>query len=202
MRLASHRRGFTLIELLVVIAIIGVLVASLLPAVQKVRDAAQNAQSAIRLKQIGLAIQHYEAAPHGRLSAGDEESAGSTRIGSLPITDTILTGLGWRTFWCRQIRNRCSRWRMNGPIADSHALVSVGRLLEPICRSPTKPGAGDSRRFMDLPDGHAATHLQHPNYYGGLYGLPSSPMSRWAAFGRTSKKAVQNGVIPPQAGSS
>src|SRR4051794_13984101 len=133
MRPSGNRRprGFTLVELLVVIAIIAVLIGLLLPAIQRVREAAWCTQCQNNLKQVGLALSGFEA-DRGVLPPGGVrlKPTDTNLLINLtgPVHPTLGNNQGWVPFLLPYIEQGAiaSGYQLNVPWYDNTAASSAG----------------------------------------------------------------------------
>jgi prepilin-type N-terminal cleavage/methylation domain-containing protein len=143
----SHRRsGFTLIELLVVIAIIAVLIGLLLPAVQKVRDAAARMQCQNNLKQIGLAWHnHHDVFGYFPTSGARwwDDANGPIPSKSTPspfVLDLTTQQAGW-TFQILPYIEQENLWRLS-PLGNNNGTNRNDQIASTAISTYTCPARG------------------------------------------------------------
>ena len=204
---SRQRGGFTLIELLVVIAIIAVLIGLLLPAVQKVRDAAALTQCKNNLKQIGLAVQMHAESMGAFPSGGKDWTSDRLMNGSTPADYTTQTW-GWG-YQILPYIEQDNLYRIapgvlpadgtSGPLGDiAIASTPVKTYICPTLRGPTifpysQSGWSPTVGFRAMTDyaGNAGTwgNNNNPNPGGGSFDGPFVPSANY------SKKKVTNSTI-------
>ncbi|MCS7160902.1 MAG: DUF1559 domain-containing protein, partial [Gemmatales bacterium] len=171
-----RRRAFTLIELLVVIAILGLLMALLLPAIQRVREASNRMRCANNLKQIGIALHSFQ---------GDFKRLPPGGIVDLGPTGNSLGGWGssWIVFLLpyTDMQSLFEKFLFQGGSGWSTAnnYQQANRVSMPLYRCPSTPW---SEWTTTAPVGGVS--LQRTNYVG-IAGAPSNLIpnyndTRWA----------------------
>ena len=163
-----RRSGFTLIELLVVIVIIAILIGLLLPAVQKVREAAARAQCQNNLKQIGLALHNFHGT-YKRFPSGIMVPVKTNQSGAItnpppacpkpPIPNLFAS-------WLTSILPFMEQQPLYSQILTSSQNLTLRDYS--YCGSPTAPGTTVIPTYICPSDNVPETVIQYTTFYFGV----------------------------------
>ena len=201
--LPTRRRAFTLIELIVVIAIISILMGLLLPAVQRVREAAQRTTCKNNLKQIGLAMHNYHSVYGSfppafnyidELNVAMNSSARSydrPNPKSAPIPDR--PGWGWGAFILPYIEQD-ALWRQidfSLPVEQfQFTSVRTTRLSMYVCPSDRNIGVFDVLPYGDTPGVYSCATNSYVACFGTLGLVERTPQNGNGVFYRNSHTRI------------
>lgn len=179
--MARHplRDGFTLIELLVVIAVIAVLIALVLPAVQRVRETANHVQCRNQLRQVGLALHGY----HDRMGRFPSGYASAVAADG----SDLGPGWGWAAYLLDDLEQGNLRRSIRFDLDVGHALNTDPRMVSlPVLRCPS-----DERTGTFTAAG-STVQVAHASYVGmfGSNELANNPGVGNGVFYRNSRTRV------------